>query len=230
MSTQATPDRGAFGWFLRIIFFLAIFFAVFVTVGLSGYHLYLAITNQTTYEMIKPQIVDSYIKDEMKRKRKFQRKQNKLKMKQLKQDKMREMEREKELKNKQNELQKKIDDLQHDMNIKDDEKYNNEDESDDSTESSTDSTSDDLSSLSEKVLLFHDKKQKQKQKAQLKRKPTPKPNQLQKLTGNKDYENTYINYFDEGICGNIYMFISGTVYPEFKTPLPCTVIPVSSSD
>ena len=221
--------------------------------GLCGYHIYLGCTNQTTYEMIKPQIVESYIKDEMKRKRRYHRKKEKQKMKELKRKKKQELQREKELKRQQMELQNKIRGLEKYPSIVDeneeidDEKYQNrdkeeedddEDEDEDSDESGSTSSSDDMSILSEKVLLFE---QKQRKHPKFKRAGTPTPKAMKnRIKGrnkkrNKDltnYTNEYRNYFDEGFIGNMYIFLTGKIHSEWKTPLPCTVItkPSSSDD
>eukprot|EP01084_Bolivina_argentea_P195525 335393_1 len=48
-SNESTQDRTVAGWIFRILFFICMFFALFVVVGLSGFHCYLASTNQTTY-------------------------------------------------------------------------------------------------------------------------------------------------------------------------------------
>ena len=53
---QSSANRTVAGWIFRILFFVCMFFALFVVVGLSGFHCYLACTNQTTYEMIKPHV------------------------------------------------------------------------------------------------------------------------------------------------------------------------------
>ena len=68
-----TQERSTIGWLFRIVFFIAMFFALFVVVGLTGFHLYLAGTNQTTYEMIKPDVIEKYFHDERKRARKLRK-------------------------------------------------------------------------------------------------------------------------------------------------------------
>ena len=47
------------------------FFALFVVVALSGLHCYLASTNQTTHEMIKPQVADKWREEELARRHQY---------------------------------------------------------------------------------------------------------------------------------------------------------------
>eukprot|EP01083_Nonionella_stella_P207939 754942_1 len=75
-SNESTQDRTVAGWIFRILFFICMFFALFVVVGLSGFHCYLASTNQTTYEMIKPQVNEKWKQNERKRKKIYFRKMN----------------------------------------------------------------------------------------------------------------------------------------------------------
>merc|ERR1719464_2200512 len=72
---QATADRSITGWIFRILFFICMFFALFVVVGLSGFHCYLASTNQTTYEMIKPAMAEKWREEERERRLKYKREQ-----------------------------------------------------------------------------------------------------------------------------------------------------------
>jgi len=68
---QSIEERTITGWIFRILFFICMFFALFVVVGLSGFHCYLASTNQTTYEMIKPTVAEKWREEEQKRKQKW---------------------------------------------------------------------------------------------------------------------------------------------------------------
>mmetsp|Transcript_17796 Transcript_17796/g.28430 ORF Transcript_17796/g.28430 Transcript_17796/m.28430 type:complete len:541 (+) Transcript_17796:23-1645(+) len=239
-------DRSPLGWFLRIIFFVALFFAVFVTVGLCGYHVYLGVTNQTTYEMIKPQIVESYLKDELNRKRRFIRKQQKRKLKQLKKAKAKQLEQHQELSEKQRELQQQMqvldqvaldsdnnhnaDDEEDDAeeHKDDDEKYNDED-----SDSSVSSEEDDASSFSEKVLLFSQEPDQDRESPKVKREQTPKQGagglrikskSRKRKAMTTNYTNVYSNYFDEGFGTNLYILLTGKMHPEWITPLPCSVV------
>merc|ERR1711971_213126 len=47
------------------------FFMLFVLIGLCGFHSFLVAIGQTTFEFIKPQNIEKYFKDEMKRKQKY---------------------------------------------------------------------------------------------------------------------------------------------------------------
>ena len=58
-----SAGRSPIGWVFRVILFICMFFALFVVAGLGGFHWYLAFTNQTTYEMIKPTLTERYIED-----------------------------------------------------------------------------------------------------------------------------------------------------------------------
>mmetsp|Transcript_48388 Transcript_48388/g.77458 ORF Transcript_48388/g.77458 Transcript_48388/m.77458 type:complete len:389 (+) Transcript_48388:177-1343(+) len=55
----------------RLIFFVCMFFAMLVVIGLCGFHCYLSSTNQTTYEMVKPHMLEKWVKEESKRKKKY---------------------------------------------------------------------------------------------------------------------------------------------------------------
>merc|ERR1711933_219556 len=59
------------GFVLRLLFCVSMFFAMFIVVGLCGFHCYLSATNQTTYEMVKPHILEKWIKEESKRKKRY---------------------------------------------------------------------------------------------------------------------------------------------------------------
>eukprot|EP01083_Nonionella_stella_P225324 801195_1 len=63
----------------RLLFFLSMFFAMFIVIGLSGFHCYLSTSNQTTYEMVKPHILEKWVKEENKRKHKYHKKKHKRK-------------------------------------------------------------------------------------------------------------------------------------------------------
>jgi len=72
-SVAAVADNNNFtlGVVLRLMFFMAMFFSLLIVVGLCGFHLYLSSTNQTTYEMVKPHILEKWVKEENKRKKKY---------------------------------------------------------------------------------------------------------------------------------------------------------------
>ena len=63
-----------FGWITRIVFFIIVFILFFEILGLFGFHLYLLITGQTTMEYMRPDFIDKYLFEELKRKRKYLKK------------------------------------------------------------------------------------------------------------------------------------------------------------
>lgn len=76
--SSANDDRTITGWIFRILFFICMFFALFVVLGLTGFHCYLACTNQTTYEMIKPQVNVKWIMEDEERQSQYQRNQKRM--------------------------------------------------------------------------------------------------------------------------------------------------------
>merc|ERR1719410_124072 len=72
------------GLVFRLLFFIAMFFALFIVIGLCGFHCYLSSSNQTTYEMVKPHILEKWVKEESKRKK--NKKKNKKKQRAKKGD------------------------------------------------------------------------------------------------------------------------------------------------
>ena len=71
---DAIHSHSRMGYVLRVLLFLALFCCLFGCLGLTAFHLYLLCTNQTTTELMRPDIVDRYLLDEMERKREFDRK------------------------------------------------------------------------------------------------------------------------------------------------------------
>ena len=59
------------GLVFRLLFFICMFFAMFIVIGLCGFHCYLSSTNQTTYEMVKPHILEKWVKEENRRRKKY---------------------------------------------------------------------------------------------------------------------------------------------------------------
>lgn len=59
------------GVILKFLFFCILCAAMIVVVGLCGFHCYLSSTNQTTFEMVRPQVLEKWVKEERKRKKKY---------------------------------------------------------------------------------------------------------------------------------------------------------------
>ena len=66
-----------FGWIFRILFFVTVFILFFEIVGLFGFHCYLLSSGQTTMEYMRPDFVDKYLFEEMKRKKAYLRQHGK---------------------------------------------------------------------------------------------------------------------------------------------------------
>ena len=56
---------------LKFLLFCILSAAMIVVVGLCGFHCYLSSTNQTTFEMVRPQILEKWDKEERRRKMKW---------------------------------------------------------------------------------------------------------------------------------------------------------------
>eukprot|EP01084_Bolivina_argentea_P314542 544818_1 len=59
------------GLIYRGLFSICMLYSSCVSIGLCTFRTYMALTNQTTYEMIKPQVNEKWIRDEMERKKEW---------------------------------------------------------------------------------------------------------------------------------------------------------------
>merc|ERR1712087_820245 len=58
-------------WMIRIALFVGLFVLMFSIMGLTGFHLYLLVTNQSTLEVVRPDHIHRYLNAEMKRKEEY---------------------------------------------------------------------------------------------------------------------------------------------------------------
>lgn len=49
------------GWIIRVALFVALFVLMFSMMGLTGFHLYLLVTNQTTLEVVRPDHIHRFV-------------------------------------------------------------------------------------------------------------------------------------------------------------------------
>ena len=224
------------GWILRALLFIMLFLATFISLGLAGYHLYLAASNQTTYEMIKPQVLDNYLRDEMQRKQQYhdrlQEQQRREEQQRVDRERaemrLREQQNDGPQEHPQNNQQEKPQEHPQEQRNEDNKYGEDEMQNGDNNDIGSDQGNDaGFSSDNDHEPLKSPAANGQPGAVRRRMSATPfaSPGVVRETRtggGEVNYiERESKHYFDEGLKRNIVMFLTGKMYPEWKSALPC---------